>query len=158
MQSISPFLWFNNEAEEAAEFYVSTFPNSRIQSVDRIESAPRPEGGVLIVRFVLDGLELQALNGGPAHFNFNESFSLLVWVETQAEIDRLWERLTADGGKPGQCGWLKDKYGLSWQIIPPALDDLLNDPDPDRAYRVMQAILAMSKLNIAELRAAADAA
>jgi predicted 3-demethylubiquinone-9 3-methyltransferase (glyoxalase superfamily) len=158
MQTISPFLWFDTEAEEAAQFYVSIFPNSRIESVSRLEGAPGPEGGVMSVSFVLDGLEVQALNGGPAHFSFNESISLFVRAETQSKIDELWERLTADGGEPGQCGWLKDKYGLSWQIIPPALDELLGDPDPARAGRAMQAMLAMSKLDIAALRAAADAA
>jgi predicted 3-demethylubiquinone-9 3-methyltransferase (glyoxalase superfamily) len=155
--TIHPFLWFDNEAEEAAEFYVSVFPNSEIQAVIRMESPPRPEDGVVIVTFILDGMKLQALNGGPANFRFNESMSFLVWVETQAEIDYLWERLTA-GGTPGQSGWLKDKYGLSWQIIPRGIDELLTDPDPERANRVMQALLVMSKLNIAELRAAADSA
>jgi predicted 3-demethylubiquinone-9 3-methyltransferase (glyoxalase superfamily) len=158
MQTISPFLWFNTEAEEAAQFYVSIFPNSRIESVNRLEGAPGPGGGVTAVSFVLDGLEVQALNGGPAPFSFNESISLFVRAETQSKIDELWERLTADGGEPGRCGWLKDKYGLSWQIIPPALDELLGDPDPERAGRAMQAMLAMSKLDIAALRAAADAA
>ncbi|MDQ1596953.1 MAG: hypothetical protein QOI70_377 [Microbacteriaceae bacterium] len=157
LPTIHPFLWFDNEAEEAAEFYVSVFPNSEIQTVIRMESAPSPEDGVVIVTFVLDGMKLQALNGGPTKFKFNESVSLLVWVETQAEIDHLWERLTADGGVPGQSGWLKDKYGLSWQIIPLGIDELLTDPDMDRANRVMQALLVMSKLNIAELHAAADA-
>jgi predicted 3-demethylubiquinone-9 3-methyltransferase (glyoxalase superfamily) len=158
MQTISPFLWFNTEAEEAARFYVSIFPNSRIQSVHRIEGAPGPEGGVVTVSFVLDGLEVQALNGGPVGFSFTESISLFVRAETQSMIDELWERLTADGGEPGQCGWLKDKYGLSWQIVPPALDELLGDPDPERAGRAMQAMLRMSKLDIAALHAAADAA
>lgn len=155
--TIHPFLWFDNEAEEAAEFYVSVFPNSEIQAVIRMESPPSPEDRVVIVTFILDGMKLQALNGGPANFRFNESMSFLVWVETQAEIDYLWERLTA-GGKPGQSGWLKDKYGLSWQIIPRGIDELLTDPDPERANRVMQALLVMSKLNIAELHAAADTA
>jgi predicted 3-demethylubiquinone-9 3-methyltransferase (glyoxalase superfamily) len=109
------------------------------------------------VCFVLDGLEMQALNGGPAGFGFNESISFFVRAETQERIDELWERLTADGGEPGRCGWLKDKYGLSWQSIPPALDELLYDPDPERAKRAMQAMLGMSKLDIEELRAAADA-
>jgi predicted 3-demethylubiquinone-9 3-methyltransferase (glyoxalase superfamily) len=158
MQTISPFLWFNTEAEEAAQFYVSIFPNSRIEYITRLEGAPGPEGGVITVSFVLDGLEVQALNGGPAHFSFNESISLFVRAETQSTIDELWDRLTADGGEPGQCGWLKDKYGLSWQIIPPALDDLLGDPDPERAMRAMQAMLGMSKLDIDALYAAADAA
>jgi predicted 3-demethylubiquinone-9 3-methyltransferase (glyoxalase superfamily) len=158
MQTISPFLWFNNQAEEAAQFYVSIFPNSRINSVNRLENTPGPEGEVMTVNFVLDGFEMQALNGGPAHFSFNESISLFVRTETQEKIDDLWEQLTADGGEPGQCGWLKDKYGLSWQIVPSVLDELLNDPDPERAKRAMEAMLRMSKLDIAELRAAADAA
>jgi predicted 3-demethylubiquinone-9 3-methyltransferase (glyoxalase superfamily) len=157
MQTISPFLWFSTEAEEAAQFYVSIFPNSRIQSVNQLEGAPGPESGVTTVSFVLDGLEMQALNGGPAQFSFNESISFFVRAETQDKIDELWERLTADGGEPGPCGWLKDRYGVSWQIVPPELDELLNDPDPERAKRTMQAMLGMSKLDIAELRAAADA-
>jgi len=155
MQAISPFLWFDDQAEQAAEFYVSVFPNSRILGVSRYgEGAPQPAGTAMSVSFVLDGLEVQALNGGP-EFYFTEAISLFVKAETQEEIDRLWDRLT-EGGEPSRCGWLKDRYGLSWQIVPPVLFELLGDPDPARAGRVMQAMLGMGKLDIAALRAAAD--
>jgi len=155
MQTISPFLWFDDQAEEAAEFYVSVFPNSRILGVSRYgEGAPRPAGTAMSVTFVLDGLELQALNGGP-EFHFTEAISFFVKAETQDEIDRLWARLT-EGGEPGRCGWLKDRYGLSWQIVPPVLFELLGDPDPAASSRAMQAMLGMSKLDIAALRAARD--
>jgi predicted 3-demethylubiquinone-9 3-methyltransferase (glyoxalase superfamily) len=157
MQKISPFLWFDNQAEEAANFYVSVFENSEIRSVSRYgENAPVPAGTVMSVSFILDGLQVQALNGGP-QFSFTEAISLFVTAETQEEIDRLWFALTADGGEPGPCGWLKDKYGLSWQIVPPILDTLLADPDPARASRVMQAMLGMGKIDINGLRAAHDA-
>lgn len=155
-QSISPFLWFDHEAEEAAEHYVSIFDNSRILAVARYgEGAPAPAGTAMSVSFELDGTAFQALNGGPA-FHFTEAVSFVVRAETQAEIDRLWERLTSGGGEPGQCGWLKDRYGLSWQVVPPTLAELLGDPDPARAGRAMQAMLTMGKLDIAALRAAAD--
>jgi predicted 3-demethylubiquinone-9 3-methyltransferase (glyoxalase superfamily) len=154
MQKISPFLWFDNEAEEAANFYVSVFENSEIRDVSRYgEGAPVPAGTVMSVSFGLDGLEIQALNGGP-QFSFTEAISLFVAAETQEEIDRLWDALTADGGEPGPCGWLKDRYGLSWQIMPPVLGELLADPDPARAGRVMQAMLTMGKIDIAGLQAA----
>ncbi|MCU1556249.1 MAG: hypothetical protein JWN09_244 [Microbacteriaceae bacterium] len=157
MQKISPFLWFDNQAEEAANFYVSVFENSEIRSVSRYgENAPVPAGTVMSVSFILDGLQVQALNGGP-QFSFTEAISLFVTAETQEEIDRLWFALTVDGGEPGPCGWLKDKYGLSWQIVPPILDTLLADPDPARASRVMQAMLGMGKIDINGLRAAHDA-
>lgn len=156
MQTISPFLWFDDQAEQAAEFYVSLFPGSRIVSVSRYpEGSPGPAGQAMSVTFELDGLGLQALNGGPA-FSFTEAISLFVRVETQEEIDRLWDALTADGGEPGRCGWLKDRWGLSWQIVPPVLFELLGDPDPERAGRAMQAMLTMGRLDIAALRAAAD--
>lgn len=155
MQTISPFLWFNDQAEEAANFYVSLFKNSKIVNVSRYgEGAPAPAGTAMGVSFVLDGLELQAFNGGPA-FTFTEAISLYVNVETQPEIDELWDKLTADGGQPSQCGWLKDKYGLSWQIVPPVLTQLLSDPNPEVSGRVMQAMLGMGKLDIAGLQAAA---
>jgi predicted 3-demethylubiquinone-9 3-methyltransferase (glyoxalase superfamily) len=158
MQTISPFLWFDGQAEEAAELYVSIFPNSRILSVSRYpESAPGVPGTAMAVSFVLDGLEVQALNGGPG-FPFTEAISLFVAAETQSEIDRLWDALLAGGGSPSRCGWLKDRFGLSWQIVPPALGVLLGDPDPGRAGRAMQAMLGMTKIDIAGLRAAADAA
>ncbi|MDQ1537709.1 MAG: hypothetical protein QOE58_2102 [Actinomycetota bacterium] len=157
MPKISPCLWFDDQAEEAASFYTSVFKNSAILSVSRYgEGAPRPAGTVLEVSFVVDGLELLALNGGP-EFKFTEAISLAVNAETQDEIDDLWEKLTTAGGEPSVCGWLKDKYGLSWQIVPPILNELLNDPDPDRSSRVMQAMLAMTKIDIASLQAAYNA-
>lgn len=156
MQTISPFLWFDNQAEEAANYYVSIFKNSEIVSVSRYsEGSPYQAGTVMGVTFILDGLEFQALNGGP-QFSFTEAISFFVKTDTQEEIDDLWEKLTA-GGQPGQCGWLKDRYGLSWQIVPPVLLELLSDPDPARSGRVMRAMLGMSKLDIAALRAARDA-
>jgi predicted 3-demethylubiquinone-9 3-methyltransferase (glyoxalase superfamily) len=157
MQKIRPCLWFDDQAEDAANFYVSIFRNSAILDVSRYgEGAPRPAGSVMMVTFVLDGFELQALNGGP-EFSFTEAVSLSVTAETQDEIDDLWEKLTSGGGAPVQCGWLKDKYGLSWQIVPPVLGELLGDPDPQRSSRVMQAMLGMRKIDIAGLRAAYDA-
>lgn len=157
MQKITPCLWFDNQAEEAANFYVSLFNNSRITDVSRYgEGAPMPEGTALAVDFVLDGVEFQALNGGPA-FTFTEAISLSVETQTQEETDEFWERLIADGGQPSQCGWLKDKYGLSWQIVPKVLGELMSDPDQQKAGRVMQAMLQMTKIEISELRAAYDA-
>jgi predicted 3-demethylubiquinone-9 3-methyltransferase (glyoxalase superfamily) len=156
MQTISPFLWFDHEAEEAAELYVSLVENSRITSVGRYpEGSPFAAGTAMSVSFVLDGAEFQALNGGPGH-PFTDAISFLIRAETQERIDELWERLTADGGEPGPCGWLKDRYGLSWQVVPSVLGDLLGGPDPVKAGRAMQAMLGMSKLDIAELRAAYD--
>ena len=157
MQKITPFLWFDDQAEEAANHYVSIFKNSAITGVSRYgEGAPAPAGSAMSVTFVLDGIEFQALNGGP-DLKFTEAISLFVAAETQDEIDDLWEKLTSGGGEPGQCGWLKDRYGLSWQIVPPVLGELLGDPDPNKSGRVMQAMLGMSKLDIAALRAARDA-
>jgi predicted 3-demethylubiquinone-9 3-methyltransferase (glyoxalase superfamily) len=154
MTSISPFLWFDDAAEEAAEFYVSLFPDSRIVSVGRYpEGSPLPAGTAMSVSFVLDGLEVQAMNAGAGP-SFTEAVSFFVQVETQDEIDRYWDALTADGGEPGQCGWLKDRWGLSWQIVPPLLGRLLSDPDAARAGRVMQAMLGMKKLVIADLESA----
>lgn len=156
MQKISPFLWFDDRAEDAANFYVSIFKNSAILGVSRYgEGAPRSAGSVMSVTFVLDGLEFQALNGGP-EFPFTETISLFVTAQTQEEIDDLWEKLTS-GGAPGQCGWLKDRYGLSWQIVPPVLNELLGDSDPNKSSRVMQAMFGMSKIDIASLRAAYEA-
>jgi predicted 3-demethylubiquinone-9 3-methyltransferase (glyoxalase superfamily) len=157
MQKISPFLWFDDQAEEAANHYVSIFKNSAILGVSRYgEGAPRPAGSAMSVSFVLDGLEMQALNGGP-EFAFTEAISLFVTAETQDEIDDLWEKLTSGGGEPSQCGWLKDRYGLSWQIVPPVLFELMGDPDPDKSSRVMQALFTMGKIDIAALQAAHDA-
>jgi predicted 3-demethylubiquinone-9 3-methyltransferase (glyoxalase superfamily) len=156
MQKISPFLWFDDQAEQAADFYVSIFRNSWIQSVSRYgDGGPGPAGTAMSVSFTLDGLEFQALNGGPL-YSFTEAISLFVSAPTQDEIDHLWEKLTSDGGEPGRCGWLKDRYGLSWQVVPPILGELLGDPDPDRSSRVMQAMLTMGKIDIAALQAAYD--
>ena len=155
MQKITPFLWFDDQAEEAADFYVSVFRNSWIMSVSRYpDGGPGPAGTAMSVTFTLDGLEFQALNGGP-EYSFTEAISLYVTAETQDEIDDLWGKLT-DGGEPGQCGWLKDRYGLSWQIVPPVLGELLGDADADKSSRVMQAMFGMGKIDIAELRAAYD--
>lgn len=153
MSSISPFLWFDSQAEEAAEFYVSLFPDSRITSVARYpQGSPDPAlvGTAMSVSFVLDGIEFQALNGGP-QFAFTEAISLYVNAETQEKIDFYWDSLTSDGGESGRCGWLKDRWGLSWQIVPPVLGELLGDTDVGRAGRVMQAMLAMEKIVIADL-------
>ena len=156
MQKISPFLWFDNQAEEAANYYVSIFKNSKILDVSRYsEGAPFPAGTVMGVTFVLDGVEFQALNGGP-QFSFTEAISFFVKAETQEEIDDLWDKLTADG-EPGPCGWLKDKYGLSWQIVPPLLGELLADPDADKAGAVMRAMMEMGKIDIEGLRGAYNA-
>jgi len=156
MQTITPCLWFNGEAEEAAQYYVSVFPRSRILDVSRYgEGGGMPAGTALTVSFELDGVAFQALNGGT-EIPFTDAVSLSVRAETQEDIDRLWDTLTADGGEPGPCGWLKDRYGLSWQIVPPILGELLADPDQEKAGRVMQAMLAMSKLDIAGLEAAYD--
>ncbi len=153
MSRITPFLWFDHAAEEAANHYVSIFPNSRILNVTRFGDAGNgPKGSVMTVTFELDGLELTALNGGPT-FRLTEAFSLSVSCATQAEVDTLWTRLSA-GGAPGRCGWLKDKYGLSWQIVPAVLHELLGDPDPARARRVTEAMLTMDKLDIQLLQRA----
>jgi predicted 3-demethylubiquinone-9 3-methyltransferase (glyoxalase superfamily) len=158
MPKISPFLWFDNQAEEAAELYTRVFPNSKINDVQRYGPAgPGPEGSAMTVQFQLDGYDVTALNGGPQH-TFNESVSFVVDCKDQAEVDHYWDELTANGGEPGPCGWLKDKYGLSWQIVPAALNELLSDPDPGRSSRAMQAMLKMTKIDIGELRTAADTA
>lgn len=155
MYDIAPCLWFDTQAEEAANYYVAIFENSKILEVSRYgEGAPMPAGTALVVSFTIDGRPFQALNGGPA-FTFSEAVSFYVNAATQEEIDRLWDALTRDGGEPSQCGWLKDKYGVSWQIVPPILGELLADPDQEKAGRVMQAMLRMSKLDIAQLQAAA---
>jgi len=157
MQRITPCLWFDTEAEDAADFYVSVFKNSQVVSVSRYgEAGPRPAGTVMTVDFELDGQAFIALNGGP-EFPFTEAVSLQVDCETQEEVDRYWSVLS-EGGEEGPCGWLKDRYGLSWQIIPVALTELLNDPDTAKAQRVMAAMLQMKKIDIAALQAAAEAA
>ena len=155
MPEIIPNLWFDTEGEEAAEFYVSVFPNSKIKSVTHYNDAgPREAGMVLTVDFVLDGNEYIAINGGP-EFKFTEAISLLVNCADQEEIDYYWEKL-GEGGEHGPCGWLKDKYGLSWQVVPAGMVEVLNDPDKGRAERAMKAMLGMRKLDLAALRAAAD--
>jgi predicted 3-demethylubiquinone-9 3-methyltransferase (glyoxalase superfamily) len=155
MYDIAPCLWFDTQAEEAANYYVEIFENSKIVEVSRYgEGAPMPAGTALVVSFTIDGRPFQALNGGPA-FTFSEAVSFYVNAATQEEIDRLWDALTRDGGEASQCGWLKDKYGVSWQIVPPILGELLADPDQEKAGRVMQAMLRMGKLDIAQLQAAA---
>jgi predicted 3-demethylubiquinone-9 3-methyltransferase (glyoxalase superfamily) len=157
MPKITPWLWFDTEAEDAANFYTSVFKNSRISQVARYgEAGPRPAGTVMTVAFELDGQEFVGLNGGP-DFRFNEAVSFKVDCADQDEVDYYWSALTEGGGQPGPCGWLKDRYGLSWQIVPDELERLLNDPDPGRAQRAMAAMLKMNKIEVAELRKAADA-
>jgi predicted 3-demethylubiquinone-9 3-methyltransferase (glyoxalase superfamily) len=157
MKRIASCLWFDRQAEAAAEFYVSLFKNSKILQTTHYGAAgPGPNGSVMTVRFQLDGQEYIALNGGPV-VRFNEAVSFVVKCETQKELDALWQKLIADGGQEVQCGWLKDKFGVSWQILPAALDDLIDDARPDARDRVMKVLLAMNKLDIAELeRAHAD--
>ena len=153
-QKVSTCLWFNKEAEDAAKFYVSLFDNSRITAVSRYgRDMPMPEGTVLTVLFELAGTEFMALNGGP-HFTFSEASSIVVQCDTQAEIDRLWDALLAGGGREQQCGWLKDRYGLPWQIVPARLRDMMQDKDRARTDRVMAAVMTMVKLDIAKLEAA----
>ena len=150
MQKIIPFLWFDDKAEDAAKFYVSLFKNSRIVSVTRHgEAGPGPKGTAMSVTFQLDGQEFYALNGGPL-FKFTEAISLFINCETQQEVDELWEKLS-EGGQKSQCGWLKDKYGLSWQVIPTVLGKLLGDKDPMKSKRVMEAMLKMSKIETKKL-------
>jgi predicted 3-demethylubiquinone-9 3-methyltransferase (glyoxalase superfamily) len=156
-QKITPNLWFDTEAEEAANFYVSLFPNSRIVNVSHYtEAGPREAGTVMTVEFELDGQRFVGINGGP-EFTFDEAVSFQIDCETQDEVDSYWERLT-DGGEESQCGWLKDRYGLSWQVTPAGIEELFADPDPARAERAMQAMLGMRKLDLAAMRAAADGA
>ncbi len=153
MQKIITFLWFDNQAEEAANHYASIFPDSKIANVARYgDVGPGPKGSVMVVNFQLAGQEFMALNGGP-EFKFNEAISLYVNCQDQDEVDELWAKLS-DGGEPGPCGWLKDKYGVSWQVIPTVLSELIGDPDPEKAGRAMQAMLKMGKLDIAALRRA----
>lgn len=158
MQKIVPCLWFDGQAEDAAKFYASIFPNSKLLSVSHYgESGPGPKGTVMTVAFEINGQEYLALNGGP-EYTFSEAISLMVDCDTQAEIDRFWEQLTAGGGAPGPCGWLKDKFGLSWQVVPTNLVKLLTDPHPAKANAVMQAMLRMGKLDIGTLKQAYDSA
>jgi predicted 3-demethylubiquinone-9 3-methyltransferase (glyoxalase superfamily) len=154
MQKITPFLWFDDKAEEAMNFYVSIFRNSKIVSVSRYgDAGPGPKGTVMSVTFELEGQRFMGLNGGPL-FTFSEAISFLVNCETQEEVDYFWEKL-CEGGQPSRCGWLKDKYGLSWQIVPTILGELMSDKDPEKSKRVMQALLQMDKLDIEGLRRAA---
>jgi predicted 3-demethylubiquinone-9 3-methyltransferase (glyoxalase superfamily) len=155
IQKITPFLWFDRQAEEAAAFYVSIFPNSKVVKVVRYGAAgPGPAGSAMTVEFQLEGQTFVALNGGP-HFKFTEAVSFVVNCQTQDEVDAYWEKLSA-GGEPSRCGWLKDRFGLSWQIVPTALPQLLSDPDPEKARRVMKAMLAMQKLDIRALERARE--
>ncbi|MFP5343903.1 MAG: VOC family protein [Candidatus Limnocylindria bacterium] len=157
MPGFYPCLWFDGRAEEAAAFYAGVFADSHVDRVWRspAETPSGPAGMVLTVDFTLLGQRVQGLNGGP-DFRFSEAISFVVECDDQAEVDRLWDALTADGGEPGPCGWLKDRFGLSWQITPRELNDLVGDPDPERARRAMEAMLAMGKLDIEALRRAAD--
>lgn len=154
VQKVTPFLWFDSQAEEAAALYVSIFPNARVVQTTRVPDAPGQPGRAMTVVFELDGVRFIALNGGP-HFKFNEAVSFLVRCATQAEVDDYWEKLGAGGDESARrCGWLKDKFGVSWQIVPDRLMELLADPDPAKAARTTQAMLQMSKLDIAELERA----
>ena len=158
MQKITPFLWFDTQAEEAAKFYTSVFKNSKIGRILRYDEASakaagRPAGSVLTVEFEIEGQKFTALNGGP-QFKFNESVSFVVNCKTQEEVDYFWEKLTAGGGQESECGWLKDKFGLSWQITPTVLIDMLNDKDPKKAGQVMKAMMQMQKIEINKLKAA----
>jgi predicted 3-demethylubiquinone-9 3-methyltransferase (glyoxalase superfamily) len=156
MQKITPFLWFDNNAEQAAEFYVSIFKNSKILNVSRYgDAGPGPKGAVMVVNFQLAGQEFIALNGGPL-FKFSEAFSFVVNCENQKEVDEYWSKLTSGGGQESQCGWLKDKFGFSWQVVPTELGKLMSDKDPKKANRVMQTLLQMKKLDIAKLQQAAE--
>ncbi len=155
MQKITPFLWFNDNAEEAMNFYTAVFKNSKIVNVRRYGKAgPGKEGAVMTGTFEIEGQEFYVLNGGP-HFKFTEAISLFVKCKTQEEVDELWEKLSEDGQK-SQCGWLKDKFGLSWQIIPDALGKMLGNPDPEKAARVMQAMMKMTKIDLPKLQEALD--
>jgi predicted 3-demethylubiquinone-9 3-methyltransferase (glyoxalase superfamily) len=154
-QRVTPNLWFDTQAEEAATFYCSIFPNSRIVSVARYpENSPGPAGEVMTVEYELDGQRYVHINGGP-QFTFSEAVSFQINCADQAEVDRYWDALT-EGGEEGQCGWLKDRYGFSWQVVPAGMDEMFADPDKGRAERAMQAMLGMKKLDVAELRRAAD--
>jgi predicted 3-demethylubiquinone-9 3-methyltransferase (glyoxalase superfamily) len=157
MPKITPFLWFDSQAEEAAKFYVSVFKKkSKILSISRYgDAGPGPKGGVMVVDFLLDGQRFQALNGGPL-FQFTPAFSLLVTCKTQREIDFYWKKLTAGGGKPGQCGWLTDRFGFSWQVVPDVVDKLITSKDGAKGQRAMTAMLKMTKLDIKALQRAAD--
>ena len=154
MPKISPFLWYDTQAEEAANLYTSIFPNSKILAIARYgDAGPGPKGSVMTVQFQLDGQEIIALNGGPI-YKFTEAFSLSVDCKTQEEVDRYWTKLTADGGQEGPCGWCKDKFGLSWQVTPSILPQMLSDTDRKKAMRAMEAMMKMKKIDIAGLKRA----
>ncbi|MEO7715390.1 MAG: VOC family protein [Capsulimonas sp.] len=154
-QKITPFLWFDDKAEEAVNFYVSIFKNSKITSLSRYgEGGPGPAGQVMVMSFELDGVEFQALNGGP-HYKFTPAISLSIDCADQAEVDHFWSKLT-EGGEEVQCGWLTDKFGLSWQVVPKALGELMSGPDPVKSQNVMKAMMQMVKLDVAGLQAAYD--
>ncbi len=160
MQKVTPCLWFNSEAEEAARFYVSLFENSKVLGDEEYpeggeDVTGKPAGSVMTVKFQLEGQEYLALNGGPT-FKFNESVSFIVDCKDQAEVDKFWDKIIASGGEESMCGWLKDKFGLSWQIIPKQLNELISDPDKEKSSRVMQAMLKMHKIDVAELQKAYD--
>ena len=155
MPKLTPNLWFDSEAEEAADFYISVFKNSRVVNVTHYtEGGPREAGTVMTVEFELDGQSFVGINGGP-QFKFDEAVSFQITCETQDEVDYFWDKLT-EGGEESQCGWLKDRFGLSWQVVPTGMEAIFSDPDPKRAERAMQAMLGMKKLDIAALRSAAD--
>jgi predicted 3-demethylubiquinone-9 3-methyltransferase (glyoxalase superfamily) len=158
MQKITPFLWFDDQAEDAVNFYMSLFKNSKIGRIfhyteEAAEKTGRPVGSVLTIEFEIEGQKFVALNGGPV-FKFNESISFVINCETQEEVDYFWRKLTADGGEESQCGWLKDKFGLSWQVTPTVLIDMLHDKDPEKTERVMKAMLQMQKIDIKALKVA----
>jgi predicted 3-demethylubiquinone-9 3-methyltransferase (glyoxalase superfamily) len=158
MQKITPFLWFDHQAEEAAKFYTSVFKNSKVGRILRYDEATAkaaggPVGSVLTIEFEIEGQKFTALNGGP-QFKFNESVSFVVYCQTQAEVDYFWQKLTADGGQESECGWLRDKFGLSWQVTPTVLIEMLHDKDPKKSERVMNAMMQMQKIDIGKLKAA----
>ena len=158
MQKITPFLWFDHQAEEAAKFYTSVFKNSKVGRILRYDEATAkaaggPVGSVLTIEFEIEGQKFTALNGGP-QFKFNESVSFVVYCQTQAEVDYFWQKLTADGGQESECGWLRDKFGLSWQVTPTVLIEMLHDEDPKKSGRVMNAMMQMQKIDISKLKAA----
>ncbi len=154
MQKITPFLWYDDKAEEAAKFYCSIFKDSKVLSINRYgDAGPGPKGSVMVAEFQIEGQKFVALNGGP-HFKFTEAISFVINCETQEEVDYFWEKLTADGGAESQCGWLRDKYGLSWQVVPTVLIELMKDKDPEKSQRVMKAMLQMKKIDIPTLKRA----
>ena len=154
MQKITPFLWFDGQAEEAAKFYVSIFKNSQIGTISRYgDVGPGPKGSVMTVKFQIEGQEFVALNGGPM-FKFNESISFVINCETQEEVDYFWQKLTADGGEESRCDWLKDKFGVSWQVVPTILNEMIMDKDAAKSQRVIKAMLEMDKIDIATLKRA----